>query len=386
MGHTEGEAIPVSLCCIVTASKQAPITTKSKEKSAIMKKRLAATLTAIIAMTFALTGCSAVSNSNAQQSGSENVTQTYKGAGKQASELKFATIVKSMGFNWFKRMETGVKQFASDTGIDAFEQGPSQADPAQENQVAQDALAQGVHALIIDPIDVAQTESVIKQAKQQGVVVVTLESPADKNAVYDVEAFDNKAYGRHIMDELAKSMDETGQYGIFVGALNSQSQMEWTKEAVSYQKEKYPNMEWVGDYNVTNSSQQTSYAQMNQLMKKYPDLKGALGADAFDVVGIGQAVQEAGKSGQIAVMGTSIVSYSGDLLKSGAITKIFTWDPADHGYVGNKVAQMVLEGKDITDGTDLGVSGYDNVTLKGNTIYGNGWIDITADNMDKYNF
>ncbi|MDT7650835.1 MAG: simple sugar transport system substrate-binding protein, partial [Pseudonocardiales bacterium] len=95
---------------------------------------------------------------------------------------------------------------------------------------------------------------------------------------------------------------------------------------------------------------------------------------------------EAGLAGKIAVIGTSIVSYAGNLLKSGAITQISTWDPADHGYVGNKVAQLVLEGKQVTTGMDLGVPGYDKVTVTGKTIYGSGWVDVTQSNMAQYNF
>jgi simple sugar transport system substrate-binding protein len=104
------------------------------------------------------------------------------------------------------------------------------------------------------------------------------------------------------------------------------------------------------------------------------------------VVGAGQAVQEAGLAGKVAVIGTSIVSYAGDLLKSGAITQISTWDPASHGYVGNKVAQLVLQGKKITTGENLGVPGYNKVTVQGKTIIGSGWVDITKSNMANYNF
>lgn len=332
------------------------------------------------ALSISLASCSSTTGSGTSG------TPAFKGAGKSAGDLKFGTVVKSMGFNWFKRMETGVQKFGKDTGITAFEQGPSQADPAQENQVAQDILAQSPDALIVDPIEVATAESVMKQAMSQGVAVVALESPGVQNAVYDVEPFDNKAYGEHMMDALAERMGQKGQYGAFVGALNSQSQMEWTNAAVAYQKQKYPNMQMVGDINVTGSDQAKSYAEMKQLMQTYPSLAGMLGADAYDVVGAGQAVQEAGLAGKIAVVGTSIVSYAGDLLKSGAISQISTWDPADHGYVGNKVAQLVLQGKQITTGMDLGVAGYNKVTVTGKTIYGSGWVDITPANMDQYNF
>jgi simple sugar transport system substrate-binding protein len=349
-----------------------------------MKRSRLITALAVATLSMSLAACSSVAG--ASTGSGSSTSSPWVGAGKPASQLKFGTVVKSMGFNWFVRMETGVKKFGADTGINAFEQGPSQADPAQENQVAQDMLAQNLDALIVDPIEVSTAESVMKQAMSQGVVVIALESPGVKNAVYDVEPFDNAAYGRHMMDELAKNMGSKGQYSVFVGALNSQSQAAWTDAAIAYQKKKYPDMSMVGDKNVTNSSQATSYAEMKQMLQKYPKLGGMLGADSYDVVGAGQAVQDAGLTGKVAVIGTSIVSYAGDLLKSGAITQISTWDPADHGYVGNKVAQLVLQGKKITTGDDLGVSGYNKVTVQGKTIIGSGWVDITKSNMAKYNF
>ena len=42
-------------------------------------------------------------------------------------------------------------------------------------------------------------------------MVVTHEASDVKNADYDVEAFDNAFYGRHLMDNLAKGMGEEGE-------------------------------------------------------------------------------------------------------------------------------------------------------------------------------
>ena len=55
----------------------------------------------------------------------------------------------------------------------------------------------------------------------QGIVVITHEASDVENALYDVEAFDNAAYGRHLMDNLAKCMGEEGKYVIFVGSLTT---------------------------------------------------------------------------------------------------------------------------------------------------------------------
>ncbi len=54
----------------------------------------------------------------------------------------------------------------------------------------------------------------------------------------------------------------------------------------------------------------------------------------------------------------------------------------------NVLAKMVLEGKkaDIKTGMNLGVKGFDSVTVNGKYINGAGWIVITKENMKDYNF
>jgi simple sugar transport system substrate-binding protein len=283
-------------------------------------------------------------------------------------------------------MEEGVKEYAAETGINAFQQGPSVADAAQQIQVTEDVIAQGVDALLVVPHQVPPMEPVLKKAMDQGIVVVTHEASDVQNAHYDVEAFDNASYGRHMMDEMAKCMGEEGQYAVFVGTLTSTTHNEWVDAAVAHQQEMYPNMEMVGSKNESNDATERAYELTKELLKTYPELKGIQGSAAGDVVGAGQAVEEAGLQDAICVFGTSIPSYSGELMKTGAVDKSFAWDPAMAGKAMNAVAQKILAGEEIVDGMDLGVPGYESITLDGKVIYGNAWIDMTAENMDEYPF
>jgi len=58
----------------------------------------------------------------------------------------------------------------------------------------------------------------------------------------------------------------------------------------------------------------------------------------------------------------------------------------------NMLAVAALEGRDdqIGAGLDLGLQGYENLKEAGedrqNVLYGAGWVGVTADNMDQYNF
>jgi simple sugar transport system substrate-binding protein len=52
----------------------------------------------------------------------------------------------------------------------------------------------------------------------------------------------------------------------------------------------------------------------------------------------------------------------------------------------NTVAQMVINGEEVTAGMDLGQPGYESVTLDGKVIYGQAWVEVTAENVADYPF
>lgn len=298
----------------------------------------------------------------------------------------FVTVPKAVGYNWFNRLEEGVLKYAKDTGINAYQQGPSKFDSALQVAVIEDLIAQKVTAINVVPFQPETLEPVLEKAASQGIIVVTHEAPNLKSTKYDIEPFDNKAYGEHLMEKLATLMNEQGEYALFVGSLNSTTHRAWVEAALDYQKKNYPNMKWIGDYAESGDDVKIAYEKTKELLKKYPNLKGFQGSSALDVVGIGQALQEANLSDKTFVVGTSIVSYAGDLMKTGAIDLISGWDPADSGYAMNVIANYIFENKEITNGMDLGIKGYESIVIDGNTIYGKAWIDVTIDNMQDYNF
>jgi simple sugar transport system substrate-binding protein len=40
----------------------------------------------------------------------------------------------------------------------------------------------------------------------------------------------------------------------------------------------------------------------------------------------------------------------------------------------------------VTDGMDLGLPGYEKITLDGKVIYGQAWVNVNKDNMADYPF
>ena len=90
-----------------------------------------------------------------------------------AKDYTIATVVKIAGIQWFNRMEEGVKKFAADTGNNAFEVGPAQADPQQQVALIEDMIAKGVDALAVIPMSPEAVEPVLKRARDTGITVIT---------------------------------------------------------------------------------------------------------------------------------------------------------------------------------------------------------------------
>jgi len=301
-------------------------------------------------------------------------------------DVSIATVVKIAGIQWFNRMEEGVEKYAADTGINAFQVGPAQADPQQQAALLEDMIAQGVDAIAVVPMSPEAIEPVLKRAMDAGITVISHEAASQQNVHYDIEAFKNEDFGANLMENLATCMGGEGEYAVFVGSLTSQTHNQWVDGAIAYQKANYPNMTLVGDKNETFDDQQQAYAKAQEVLRAFPNVKGMQGSASTDVAGIGLAIEERGLEDATCVFGTSLPSIAGQYLETGAVDGIGFWDPSVAGYAMNKLATMVMNGESVTDGMDLGLSGYESVKLDGKVIYGQAWVNVTKDNMAEYPF
>jgi simple sugar transport system substrate-binding protein len=304
-----------------------------------------------------------------------------------AQESKdIATVVKIAGIQWFNRMEEGVNQFAADTGNNAFQVGPAQADPQQQAALLEDMIAQGVDAIAVVPMSPEAIEPVLARAMAAGITVISHEAASQQNVHYDIEAFQNEDFGANLMEQMATCMGGEGEYAVFVGSLTSQTHMQWVNGAIAHQEANYPNMTLVGSRNETFDDQQEAYAKAQEVLRAFPNIRGMQGSASTDVAGIGLAIEERGLEDRTCVFGTSLPSIAGQYLETGAVDGIGFWDPSIAGYAMNKLAVMVMNGESVTDGMDLGLPGYENVRLDGKVIYGQAWVNVDAENMAEYPF
>jgi len=307
----------------------------------------------------------------------------------KTKKIRIVTVVKRTGIGWFERMEQGIKEFAAQNGVDATMVGADDADPQKQADIIRKLIDEKPDAITVVPNSPEGLEDILEQARTAGIKVVTHEASNQVNTDVDIEAFDNLAYGAHLMDQLASCMGGSGKYVAFVGHTTARTHMRWATAAYEHAQQEYPKIVRISAPVETDERLDTAYQKAKELLAEHPDLKGFEGSSVVDVAGIGRAVREAGLQGSTCVMGTSLPSVAGEFLNDGAVDKIFLWDPLVAGQVQCKLALMLINGEKIAPGLDLGLPGYRNLKSIPGTphgLAGSGWIGIDQSNVGQYPF
>ena len=299
-------------------------------------------------------------------------------------QYEIAVVVKIAGIPWFNRREEGVKQAASELGVNAYMLGPAEADPAQQVKIVEDLVSKGVDAIAVVPNDAKSLEPVFAKAKEKGIIVLTHESPDQVGNDYDIELIDNVKFGQHHWDKLVEFMGEEGEYAILVGSLTVPLHNLWADEGLKYAAQKYPKLKLVTERIPSAEDQELSRQKVLELIKAYPNLKGVIGFGSLGPPGAAQAVKEKGLEDKIAVVGTVIPSHAAPYLKDGSLDHGILWDPKDAGYAMVWVAKHLLDGQAVTDGMEI--PGLGKAALEGNIIKFDRMLDITKDNVDSLGF
>lgn len=369
-----------------------------------MKKKILSLLLCTTMLGTMLAGCSGSGTQTNEQGAAQSATEAkveqaevkkvvmsndtaINGASK---DWKIAVVVKDLSNGWFARMDQGVKQFAAETGINAYQKGPTSTDAAQQVQVLQDVITQDIDALCVVPVDPAACDPVLKEAREKGIKVIVHEGSTCENVDYYLEAFDNAGYGAFIMDKLQEAAGGKAVYTTMVAHLTNASQNEWADGAVAQAESKYPDMVIASDLVRVESenNSEKAYEVGKEVLKSHPEITAFVGTSSMDTPGIARAIDELGLKGKAFVAGTGMPNECRELLKSDSISYITLWDPAEAGYAMCVLARKVLEGEEIKDGLDLGLESYNNLKKgdKDNYFMGAGWIAINKDNVDDYDF
>jgi simple sugar transport system substrate-binding protein len=307
------------------------------------------------------------------------------GAARAAGQYTMVSIPK-LRAPWFNEFELGLKQAAKDLGLNAYQQAPESADEALQVRLINDAINQGINALLIVPNDAKSVVPAFKKAKAQNIVVLTHESPQQADADFDIEMIDNKAFGAKSMDLLANyAGPEGGDYVVFVGSLTVPAHNIWADAAIAQGKERYPKLNLVANRFPVGEDQSAAHQTSLDILTSHPNLKGFVCFGSQGAPGAAQAVAERGLAGKVAVIGTTSPKQAEQYIKAGSMSASIVWDPAEAAYAMVYLAKLVLDGKKATVTGDIDIPTLGKpLSMTGNTLVYDRPLVVTKENIDQH--
>ena len=302
--------------------------------------------------------------------------------------IKIAFVPLLIGIHYFTAMEEGGNQAAADLGVEFLYTGATQASAAEQVKIMDSLIKQGVNALSLSVLDSSSTNPYIEKAQEAGIVVYTSDSDAPDSTrdFYVAQALDEDL-GRTLMDHLAAQIDEEGQIGIVSGESTATNLNTWISFMEEQQKEKYPNIEIVDIRYTQGGSSEQALKQAQELMTRYPDLKGLVAVASSTIPGVAQAVQQEGKAGEVKVIGYGSPATVKPFIDSGVMEESILWDAKELGYLTVWAGAMAAQGKEFEEVNEIaGISNPVKWDAENKILLLGEPLVITKDNVDSFDF
>lgn len=297
-----------------------------------------------------------------------------------------AFLPKSKGNAYFVSCKQGADQAAKDLGLELIFDGPVNPDPAKQNEIVENWITLGVDVIAAACENRDGISTALRRAREKGIKVVTFDSDANPDARdFFVNQATPEGIGHALMDEAARLTGGQGEFAIITASLTAQNMIEWQKFIEARRVAKYPGMTMVA-LRPCDDLKDKAQAEATTLLSAYPKLKLLMAICSPAVPGAAEAVKQAGKSGQVKVIGLGLPNENRRYVKDGTTDTVILWKTTDLGYLtvlaANALANGTLKpGATNFDGGKLGqfrVAG-DNILLGEPSKF-------TKENIDQFDF
>jgi len=279
-----------------------------------------------------------------------------RGAQQASGNIKVIFIaMDSIDEHWLK-VKAGTEDKARELGnVDlSFNAPPGKVDASVQLAMVEDAITKKMDAILLAPLDRDALVPGVQKALAAGIKVIIIDSAVSTNN----DAFlatDNGAAGRLAADTLAKLINETGKVAIINAQPGAATAM-IRENDFKDQMKKYPNINVIGtQYSDGDRTRALNIA--TDFMTANPDLAGIYATNEGSTIGAGNAVDQAGKTGRVRLVGFDWSNDTKALMDKNVLDASMVQNPYQMGYLGVQAAVDLVTGKGIANkNIDTGVT------------------------------
>lgn len=338
-------------------------------------------LLAFLVLGIQLAGCA---NQDSQpQTKNSGGDSSPSSAGKK---LRIALLPKIKGISYFSSCFKGAEEAAAELEIDLIYDGPTDGDPRKQAEMIEQWTVDGIDVICVAPNAPDVVASAMKEARAAGVSVITWDADgtADSRSFF-VNQASAQAIGEGLVNAMLTDLgpDSAGDVVIISADATSANQNAWIdimKPALAKTKLNLATIKYPGE-NAGNA-----LADSQDVISKYPNLKGIFGISTVSFPGAAEAIEQGGKTGRILVTGLSTPNDMKKFVKNGTVRSVVLWNTMDLGYLTIHVAKALASGTLQDGATSIHAGRLGDISIVGDNVMLGDILVFTKDNIDQYDF
>ena len=303
-------------------------------------------------------------------------------------KVRICLLPKIKGISYFSSCYEGAKRAAAELpNVELIYDGPIDGDPKKQAEMIERWIVDKVDVICVAPSAPDVVANAMKDARAAGIHVITWDADGTTDSR---ELFVNQATPESIGKGMVSVMVENvggpevaGDVVIISSDPTSANQNAWIevmKPALDATKLKLVTIKYPGE-NASNA-----LADAQDVIKKYPDLKGIFGISSVSFPGAAEAIDQSGKRGQIMVTGLSTPAPMKRFIDSGTVKSIVLWNTLDLGDLTVRVAEGLATGKLKPTDTQFDAGRLGTKPIVGTHVLLGDILVFTKDNIDQYGF
>ena len=303
----------------------------------------------------------------------------------ESRQLTIAMMPKSKGNAYFIACRKGAEAAAKERNIKLIWDGPTDPDPAKQNDIVDTWITRGVDAIAVAVENREGISSVLRKARSKGIKVVTWDADADPDAR---EFFVNQATPRGIaealMDNTARVLGGKGEFAIITASLTAANMIAWQKEIEIRRSSKYPEIK-LAALRPCDDLQKKAFDETNTLLASNPNIKVIMAICTPAVPGAAEAIKQSGRT-DVKVIGLGLPRDNKPYVHEGITDTVILWNTADLGYLAVLTARAVVEGTLKPGDPKFPAGRLGTVALEGDNVLLGRPFAFTKENIDGFDF
>lgn len=264
---------------------------------------------------------------------------------------KYAIVTKSSENSYNDRIVDGFREVIEANGKQCLVRQPERMTAEEQVILIEELIRDHVKAIAVAANDAEGLNTVLEDAKREGIKVVTFDSNTSEGShVTFVNQASVKQIGKVLIEAVYEMSGGEGQWAILSTTSQAVNQNEWIDAMkLELEDDKYKNLRLV-DISYGEDEYTVSTNCTRRLLENYPDLKVICAPTVVGLRAACQVVSQEGWDRSIKVTGLGLPSQMKDYIGSGGkkvCPYMYLWNPEKLGSVTAYTA-MELVGGEIT--------------------------------------